>query len=223
MILDLLTKDSQWHSLLSQRCDPKIIEKLTSFLNQETDIYPPREHFFRSLNLVPYSQVKVLIMGQDPYHGEKEANGLAFAVHQGIKIPPSLRNIFKEISSDLEIPPPTQTSLLGWAKQGVLLLNATLSVRKDQPRSHFNQGWEHITNTIIQILGEREEPLVFMLWGKDAQEKEKFIQNKKHLILKTTHPSPLSSYRGFLGCKHFSKANEFLSSFQKNIDWQLTE
>jgi uracil-DNA glycosylase len=185
-------------------------------------IYPPKDYIFNALKLTPYKNVKVVIVGQDPYHGEGEAHGLSFSVQKGIKVPPSLQNIYKELYSDLNIKPKDNGDLTGWAKEGVLLLNAVLTVEKDKAGSHRNLGWEPLTDYIIKLINLKEEPVVFILWGNFAKEKAKFITNPKHLVLTSPHPSPFSAYSGFFGSKPFSKTNEFL---QKNneqpIDWSL--
>ncbi|HEY4543933.1 MAG TPA: uracil-DNA glycosylase, partial [Tissierellaceae bacterium] len=185
-------------------------------------IYPDYTDLFNALNYTPYENVKVVILGQDPYHGKDQANGLAFSVKEGIKIPPSLRNIFKELNSDLGYKIPLNGDLKKWAKEGVLLLNTSLTVIEAKANSHRNKGWEIFTDEIIKIVNKKETPVVFILWGNNAIEKEKFIDSSKHLILKAPHPSPLSSYRGFFDSKPFSKTNEFLiKNNLKQIDWDL--
>ncbi len=185
-------------------------------------IYPAFDNIFNALKLTPYKNVKVVIVGQDPYHGENEAHGLSFSVLDGVKIPPSLQNIYKELKSDIGINPPKSGNLTKWAQNGVLLLNNALTVIKDTPNSHQNIGWSLFTDYIIKILNNKENPVVFILWGRNAQEKEKLITNPNHLIIKSAHPSPFSANHGFFGSKPFSKANEFL--MKKNIDpvdWNL--
>jgi uracil-DNA glycosylase len=185
-------------------------------------IYPPKDYIFNALKLTSYKNTKVVIVGQDPYHGEGEAHGLSFSVQKGIKLPPSLQNIYKELESDLGIKPSKDGDLTKWAKEGVLLLNAVLTVEKDKPASHRNLGWENLTNYIIAALNEKEEPTVFILWGNFAKEKKKYITNKKHLVITSPHPSPFSASSGFFGSKPFSKTNEFLiRNKRKPIDWQL--
>ncbi len=185
-------------------------------------IYPPKSNIFEALKLTPYSNVKVVIVGQDPYHGEGEAHGLSFSVQKGVKVPPSLQNIYKELYDDLGIPPKNDGDLTNWAKNGVLLLNAVLTVVKDTPASHRNLGWERLTDYIIKLLNEKEEPVVFILWGNFAKEKAKLITNPKHLVLTSPHPSPFSARYGFFGSKPFSKTNEFLKrNGIKEIDWSL--
>ena len=185
-------------------------------------IYPPKDYIFNALKLTPYENVKVVIVGQDPYHGEGEAHGLSFSVQKGIKLPPSLQNIYKEIYDDLGIEEPNCGDLTKWAEEGVLLLNASLTVVKDTPNSHQNIGWSRLTDYIIKVLNKKEEPVVFILWGNFAKSKKAFITNPKHLVLESTHPSPFSARYGFFGSHPFSKTNEFLD---KNgltpINWQL--
>ncbi len=200
-------------------------KKFLSIINdkyQKGIVYPPKNYIFNALKLTPYSNVKVVIMGQDPYHGEGEAHGLSFSVQKGIKIPPSLQNIYKELESDLGIKPAEYGDLTKWAEEGVLLLNAVLTVDKDHPASHRGLGWELLTDYIIKVINEKEEPVVFILWGNFAKEKIKFITNPKHLILTSPHPSPFSANSGFFGSKPFSKTNEFLIKNNiKPIDWKL--
>ncbi len=183
-------------------------------------IFPPKDHIFEALKLTSYKDTRVVIVGQDPYHGENEAHGLSFSVQKGVKIPPSLQNIYKELYDDLKIPPKSDGDLTNWAKNGVLLLNAVLTVVKDTPASHRNLGWERLTDYIIKLLNEKEEPVVFILWGNFAKEKARFITNPRHLIITSPHPSPFSARYGFFGSKPFSKTNEFLKkNGLKEIDW----
>ena len=185
-------------------------------------VYPPKEYIFSALKLTSYENTKVVIVGQDPYHGEGEAHGLSFSVQRGIKIPPSLNNIYKELYNDLGIKPHNDGDLTKWAEQGVLLLNAVLTVEKDKPASHHKLGWELFTDYIIASLNEKKEPVVFILWGNFAKEKKKLITNSRHLIIESAHPSPFSASYGFFGSKPFSKTNEFLKKNNiKPIDWQL--
>ncbi len=185
-------------------------------------IFPPKNYVFEALKRTPYENVKVVIMGQDPYHGLNEAHGLSFSVQKGIKLPPSLRNIYKELESDLGIKPANDGDLTKWADEGVLLLNAVLTVEKDKAASHRNLGWERLTDYIIKILNEKEEPIVFILWGNFAKEKKKYITNPKHLIIESAHPSPFSANYGFFGSRPFSKTNQFLKDHNlKPIDWDL--
>lgn len=187
-------------------------------------VYPPKNHIFEALKLTSYQDTKVVIVGQDPYHGENEAHGLSFSVQKGIKVPPSLQNIYKELYDDLNIPPRNDGYLSGWAKEGVLLLNAVLTVVKDTPASHRNLGWERLTDYIIKILNEKETPVVFILWGNFAKAKQKLITNPKHLVITSPHPSPFSARYGFFGSKPFSKTNEFLkANHLKEIDWSRKE
>lgn len=183
-------------------------------------IFPPKDYIFNALKLTPYKDVKVVIVGQDPYHGENEAHGLSFSVQEGIKIPPSLKNIYKELYDDLKVKPSNTGDLTRWAKQGVLLLNSVLTVEKDKPASHKNIGWEKLTDYIIKLLNNKEEPVVFILWGNFAKTKSNLITNPKHLIISSPHPSPFSARYGFFGSKPFSKTNDFLiKNNLKPIDW----
>lgn len=185
-------------------------------------IFPEKENIFNAFKLTDYDNVKVVIMGQDPYHGVGEAHGLSFSVQKGIKIPPSLQNIYKELNSDLGVIPKDHGDLSGWAKQGVLLLNSALTVEKDKAASHRGLGWELFTDYVIKLLNAKDEPIVFILWGNFAREKKKYITNKNHLIIESPHPSPFSAYNGFFGSKPFSKTNEFLKNNKKEpIDWSL--
>ena len=187
-------------------------------------IFPPKDYIFNALKLTPYSNTKVVIVGQDPYHGVGEAHGLSFSVQEGIKIPPSLQNIYKELKDDLGIPIHTKGDLTKWGKEGVLMLNAVLTVEKDKPASHRNMGWELLTDYIIKVLNQKEEPVVFILWGNFAKEKTKYITNPNHYIITTPHPSPFSARNGIFGSKPFSKTNNFLKSKNlKEIDWDLSK
>jgi uracil-DNA glycosylase len=189
---------------------------------QNNTIFPPKDYIFNALKLTPYKDVKVVIVGQDPYHGVGEAHGLSFSVQKGIKVPPSLQNIYKELESDLGITPPNNGDLTAWAKQGVLLLNAVLTVEKDKPASHRKLGWERLTDYIIKTLNNKNEPVVFILWGNFAKEKASLITNPKHLVLTSPHPSPFSARYGFFGSKPFSKTNDFLIQNNiKPINWDL--
>lgn len=197
----------------------KFYNSILDLYNKKT-IFPEKENIFNALKLTDYDNVKVVIMGQDPYHGIGEAHGLSFSVQKGIKIPPSLQNIYKELEDDLKIKPKDHGDLTGWAKEGVLLLNSVLTVEKDKAASHRNLGWEPLTDYIIKVLNQKEDPIVFILWGNFAREKKKYITNKKHLIIESPHPSPFSAYSGFFGSHPFSKANEFLIKNKKEpIDW----
>jgi len=214
----------QWQSHFKSEWDEAYIKELKQFLKEQKKskalIYPQESEYFTAFNLTPFKKVKVVILGQDPYHGEGQAHGLSFSVKPGVKIPPSLVNIFKELKSDLKIEPPGSGFLQGWAKQGVLLLNATLSVEAGKAGSHQNRGWETFTDLVINTLNEKKSGLAFILWGSYAQKKGKVINTDRHLVLEAPHPSPLSSYRGFFGCKHFSKANKYLlKQGETEINW----
>jgi len=223
-----LKLESSWVEALQEELQKPYIKELKQFLNEESErgaeTFPPEDQVFNAFLQTPFSRVKVVIMGQDPYHGPNQAHGLCFSVQKGINPPPSLKNIYKELEADLGIQPPEHGSLLSWARQGVLLLNATLTVLRSAPRSHYGKGWERFTDRVIEMLAEREDPIVFILWGKSAQEKCELVLSKKnhsHLILKCAHPSPYSA-TGFFGCRHFSKANTFLKEHGKEpIDWRL--
>lgn len=215
-----------WAKLLEGELNKPYIAHLEAFLLKEEMsgkiIFPPKNLYFNALNLCPASNVRVVILGQDPYHGDNQAHGLAFSVPKGTAIPPSLKNIYKELQSDLDIDPPAHGNLESWAKQGVLLLNTVLSVEKAKAASHQAQGWEQLTDAIIALINKQSSPVIFMLWGAHAQKKAAQIDSTKHLILSAPHPSPLSAHRGFLGCKHFSKANKFLSKKGfKPINWAI--
>lgn len=200
----------------------KLILKKVDLERERFVIFPKNELVFYAFNKTPLSKVKVVILGQDPYHGKNQAHGLSFSVPNGIKNPPSLRNIFKELNSDLKIPISENGDLTSWARQGILLLNATLTVREKEAGSHQKMGWENVTNAVISKLSAEKEGVVFLLWGAFAQKKADLIDSEKHYVLETSHPSPFSAYRGFLGCKHFSKTNEILKkNNQKPIDWNL--
>ncbi len=216
---------NEWDERLKGEFDKEYYVKLRRFLAKEyknATVFPDMYDIFNALKYTSYSDVKAVILGQDPYHGEGQAHGLCFSVKKGVEPPPSLKNIFKEINTDLGIPISRHGELTSWAKQGVLLLNAALTVRKAEPNSHKGMGWEIFTDRVIELLNEREKPMVFLLWGANARQKKKLITNPKHKILETAHPSPLSAYNGFFGCRHFSKTNEFLAEIgEKPIDWSL--
>jgi uracil-DNA glycosylase len=200
----------------------KLILKKVDLERKGFIIFPKNELVFYAFNKTPLSKVKVVILGQDPYHGKNQAHGLSFSVQNGITVPPSLRNIFKELQQDLKLTPPENGNLTKWTEQGVLLLNSTLTVREKEAGSHQKLGWEGFTDSVISKLSSKKNGIIFLLWGAFAQKKSVLIDTKKHYILKTTHPSPFSAYRGFLGCKHFSKTNEILTkNNQKPIDWNL--
>ncbi|HQE78609.1 MAG TPA: uracil-DNA glycosylase [Bacteroidales bacterium] len=211
--------ESSWLEVLKDEFQQPYFLEIKKFLLEDKKkyrVFPPGQLIFNAFNLTPFDKVKIVIIGQDPYHGYGQAHGLCFSVPKGVAKPPSLQNIFKELKEDLNINPPEHGDLTGWAKQGVFLLNAILTVRENTPESHRNIGWEKFTNAAIENLSDKKEHLVFMLWGSYAQEKEKLIDNTKHLILKAAHPSPFSANKGFFGCHHFSKANQYLIA--NNID-----
>ncbi len=220
---DMVNIQNSWDEVLSDEFKSEYYLKLREFLKKEyfsRTIYPPMNDIFNALKLTPYEKVKVVILGQDPYHEKGQAEGLCFSVPKGVKTPPSLVNIFKEIKDDLNIDN-TSPELSCWAKQGVLLLNTSLTVREGQANSHSGKGWEILTDAIIKKLNDRKQPIVFLLWGANARSKAAFITNKNHLVLSAAHPSPLSAYNGFFGCKHFSKTNEFLiKNGIEPIDWR---
>jgi uracil-DNA glycosylase len=214
-----------WKSVLMDQFQSPYFGTLKEFLLEEKKkyvLYPPGRLIFNAFQRTPFDRVKVVILGQDPYHGKGQAHGLCFSVPQGIPKPPSLVNIFKELHSDMGTPIPANGNLEKWADQGVLLINATLTVRDSQAGSHQKQGWETFTNRVIEVVSQEKSGLVFLLWGRFAQAKESLIDGSKHLVLKTAHPSPLSAYNGFFGCRHFSLTNEYLEKQGKTgIDWTL--
>ena len=217
-----------WKAHLQDEFDKEYIQTLRSFLLAEKaagkTIYPHGDEYFNALNLTPFEQVKVVILGQDPYHGPGQAHGLSFSVRPDIAIPPSLVNMYKELHSDLGIEPARHGYLKHWAQQGVLLLNSVLTVQHKQAASHQGRGWEEFTDRIIAELNEKRENIVFILWGSYAQRKGRFIDNSKHCVIKSVHPSPLSAYRGFFGSKPFSRANDYLSSCGISpVDWRLPD
>lgn len=217
--------EAEWLEILKDEFAKPYFEELKTFLLDEKKlyrIYPPGNRIFAAFDHTPFSKVKVVILGQDPYHGDGQAHGLCFSVPDGIPVPPSLVNIYKELNSDLGIPIPQTGNLEKWASQGVLLLNATLTVRANQAGSHQRRGWENFTDEVIRRLSAQQTGIVFILWGSYAQAKESMIDTSKHFVLKAVHPSPLSVYRGFFGCRHFSKTNELLKTVGKApIDWSL--
>jgi uracil-DNA glycosylase len=217
--------EPEWLEVLKPEFGKPYFNELKSFLLEEKRqyrVYPPGNRIFAAFDYTPFSKVKVVILGQDPYHGDGQAHGLCFSVPDGVAKPPSLVNIYKELSTDMGIPLPASGNLEKWAKQGVLLLNATLTVRANQAGSHQRRGWENFTDEVIRQLSARHSGLVFILWGSYAQAKETLIDTSKHVVLKAVHPSPLSVYRGFFGCHHFSKTNEILLSKGKGeVDWSL--
>lgn len=215
--------ETSWKTALQPEFEKAYFATLVDFVRNEYSskrIFPPAPLIFNAFDQCPLSEVKVVILGQDPYHGVGQAHGLCFSVNDGVEFPPSLINIFKEINRDLAVPVPQTGNLIRWAKQGVLLLNATLTVEAHKAGSHQGKGWETFTDAVIQLLSEKKENLVFMLWGSYAQQKGTYIDASRHLVLKSVHPSPLSAYRGFLGCGHFSAANNYLlSKGKKEIVW----
>ena len=218
---------NDWDEVLKVIWNSEGFKKFYHIIENEYNtktIYPPKDHIFNALKLTPYKNVKVVIVGQDPYHGEGEAMGLSFSVNKDIKIPPSLQNIYKELNDDLNIPIHQDGDLTKWAKEGVLLLNAVLTVEKDKPASHRNLGWEPLTDYIIKELNQKDEPVVFILWGNFAKEKAKYITNPNHYIITSPHPSPFSARSGFFGSKPFSKTNNYLIKKNiKPIDWDLNK
>ena len=216
---------NKWDEILEEEYHKDYFKKIVLYINKaykERPIYPPKSYILRALSLTDYDDVKVVILGQDPYHGTGEANGLAFAVNPGVKLPPSLKNIYKELKDDLNIPISDKGDLTCWAKEGVLLLNAVLTVSKDKPASHKNMGWELFTDAIIKKVNEKETPVVFLLWGSFARSKKTLITNPIHLVIESTHPSPFSAFNGFFGSKPFSKTNNFLKTNGiKEIDWSI--
>ena len=216
---------NDWLSPLKEEFGKDYYKKLYQTVNEEYKthvIYPPADDLFNAFHFTPLHEVKVVILGQDPYHNEGQAHGLCFSVQEGVEIPPSLVNIYKELQDDLHCTMPTSGYLKKWADQGVLLLNTVLTVRAHEANSHKGIGWEEFTDAAIRILNEQDRPIVFMLWGSNAREKKSMLNNPKHLILEAPHPSPLSAYRGFFGCRHFSKCNAFLiKNGLDPIDWQI--
>lgn len=216
---------NDWAHYLEVEFEKDYYIKLRQALKQEysrATVYPDMYHIFNALHMTPYAETKVLILGQDPYHGPGQAHGLSFSVQEGVPFPPSLRNMLKELQDDLGIPLPKHGCLEKWAKQGVLLLNSVLTVRQGEPNSHRMLGWELFTDRVIEVLNEREQPIVFILWGRHAQDKLRMIDRDRHFVLMSPHPSPLSASRGFFGSRPYSKTNEFLRSIgQQEIDWAL--
>lgn len=216
---------NDWDDILKEEYDKSYFKEMTAFLikeYQEKTIYPKESEIFKAFRLTPYNKVKVVILGQDPYHDVGQAEGLSFSVKEGIKRPPSLINIYKELFDDLGYNIVENGSLVKWANEGVLLLNSILTVEKDKAASHSKIGWEEFTDQVIKKINEKDTPVVFILWGSFARSKKKYITNKKHLIIESAHPSPLSAYNGFFGSKPFSKTNDFLSkNGLKPIDWNL--
>jgi uracil-DNA glycosylase len=231
MVFDVLPKSKidlppMWLAMLEEEFAQPYMKELRAFLLAQKQagkvIYPPGKQIFNAFNSTDFNQVRVVVLGQDPYHGTGQAHGLSFSVQPGVKVPPSLVNIYKELSSDLGIPIPTHGCLSQWALQGVLLLNATLTVEAGNAGSHQNQGWERFTDAVIERLNEEREKLVFLLWGSYAIKKGSIIDRGKHLVLTAPHPSPLSAHRGFMGCRHFSQTNDYLAANGlPTIDWAL--
>lgn len=215
--------DESWRQVLQPEFDKPYFELLTNFVRnayRTTQCFPPAGQIFRAFDLCPFNRVRVVIIGQDPYHDFNQAHGLCFSVQDGVRVPPSLENIYKELNRDLGKPIPTSGNLTHWAEQGVLLLNATLTVEAHRAGSHQGKGWEELTDAAIQVLNNQRENVVFMLWGSYAQRKGRFIDRRRHLVLTAVHPSPLSAYRGFIGCGHFSQANAYLQQHgQTPINW----
>lgn len=225
-----MIQETGWRAHLASELNAPYMKELKRFLAEERArgalVYPPPDRIFRALSLTPFDRVKVVIVGQDPYHGPGQADGLSFSVPPAVPLPPSLRNIFKELSTDLGIPPASHGCLVAWAQQGVLLLNATLTVRAAEPKSHYGRGWERLTNRILTLLAAKQEPIVFVLWGKAALETGAmlFPVAPHHLVLMAPHPSPFSAHTGFFGCGHFSRINAFLvQQGMSPIDWALPD
>ena len=216
-----------WESIINDEREKEYFQSVLAFVEQQRNsgktIYPPQEQVFSAFDMTPFESVRVVILGQDPYHGANQAHGLAFSVLPGVKIPPSLRNMYKELAQDIEgFEAPNHGYLEAWASQGVLMLNTVLTVEEAQAHSHAKCGWETFTDAIIAELNQRSEPIIFLLWGAHAQKKGQAIDTQKHYVLAAPHPSPLSARRGFFGCQHFSTANKLLSSMdQQPIDWRL--
>ena len=221
----MVSLGNSWDKVLEGEFEKEYYKKLRGILASEyrtRTIYPDMYDIFNALKYTPYENVKAVIIGQDPYHGPGQAHGLCFSVKKGVDVPPSLQNIFKELKSDIGFEIPSHGELTDWAKSGVLLLNAVLTVRAGEANSHRGLGWETFTDRVITLLNERERPIVFLLWGRNAKEKSALITNPKHLVLTAAHPSPLSAYNGFFGCRHFSKANAYLEqNGEEPIDWQI--
>ncbi len=223
---DSVKLEASWKKTLLSEFEQPYMQSLREFLRREKQagkvIYPPSAQMFAAFEHTPFDQVRVVILGQDPYHGPGQAHGLCFSVPPGVPQPPSLKNIFKELESDLGLTAPNHGCLDSWAEQGVLLLNSVLSVQQSQAASHQGQGWERFTDQVIHYLNQEREHIVFLLWGSYAQRKGQFIDRNRHCVLESTHPSPLSAHRGFLGCRHFSRANQYLTAQgYPTINWQI--
>lgn len=218
--------EESWKEVLKDEWNKSYFQQITAHLKTEratgSTLYPPGPLIFNAFNITPFDAVKVVLLGQDPYHGKGQAMGLSFSVSDGVRPPPSLENIFKELHTDIGMAIPKSGNLTKWAEQGAFLLNAILTVRAKEPASHQKTGWQEFTNKVIQVISDKKEGVVFMLWGKFAQDKQVLIDETKHFVLKAAHPSPYSADKGFFGCKHFSKANELLTKQGKDpIDWSL--
>ena len=218
-------KRMKWADLIEEESAKAYFRDLMTFMEMEYDtqtVYPPKEAIFSSLEATEYEKVKVVILGQDPYHGKNQAHGMSFSVQKGVRIPPSLKNIYKELQDDLGVEAPGHGYLLDWADEGVLLLNTVLTVREAQPNSHKGKGWEEFTDQVIRKLNERDKPVIFILWGKHAEQKEQLITNNRHYVLKAPHPSPFSARKGFFGSKPFSEVNQILAELgDEEIDWRI--
>ncbi|MBD8946631.1 MAG: uracil-DNA glycosylase [Clostridiales bacterium] len=223
----MITIGNEWDDYIGGEFEKEYYITLREKLSEEyrtRTVYPAKENIFNALKFTPYSKVKVLLLGQDPYHGAGQAHGLAFSVQKGVAKPPSLLNIFQELSTDLGVMPPSHGCLTDWTTQGVMLLNTVLTVREGEANSHKNLGWTTFTDKIIEILNAREDPVIFLLWGRNAADKLPLITGSQHFVLSAAHPSPLSASRGFFGCRHFSKVNEILTRLGKEpINWQIAE
>jgi len=219
--------ENDWQPILERAAEKESYQKLRHFLKEEFEtasVYPKKENIWQAFQWTPYHKVKVVLLGQDPYHGENQAHGLSFSVSPEVAIPPSLRNMYKELASDLGIPPASHGYLKKWAEEGVLLLNTVLTVRKGEAHSHQKMGWEDLTDEVIRALNAREKPVVFLLFGNAAKAKSKMIDEEKHVVITSAHPSPLSAYRGFFGSRPFSKTNEALKEMgERPIDWELPD
>lgn len=221
----MVSLGNEWDELLAPEFKKPYYQALREKLKEEYKkytVYPPMSDIFSALRETPYSDVKAVILGQDPYHGPGQAHGLSFSVRKGVKVPPSLQNIFRELHDDTGFVPPGHGCLTEWARDGVLLLNATLTVRAGQANSHASLGWTTFTDHVIELLNIRKEPIVFLLWGSFARAKAQYITNASHLVLTAAHPSPFSADNGFFGCRHFSKTNMFLEQFGRSVKWQLS-